>query len=125
MSRSQQFVVLGAGFDSRPYRLPSLRNTTVFEVDLPCTQAVKRRSLERALRELPKHVRFVASDFTQHDLQSNMAAAGYRESARTFFPVGGCHQLPHGRRRRCDPALVFARRAGQHPPVQSTRTVTS
>jgi len=81
----EQFVVLGAGFDSRAYRLGSLRNTAVFEVDHPATQAVKRRSLERALRVLPKHVRFVASDFTQHDLQSSMAAAGYRESARTYF----------------------------------------
>jgi len=83
--RIEQFVVLGAGFDSRAYRLGSLQNTAVFEVDHPTTQAVKRRSLERALPVLPKHVRFVASDFTQHDLQSNMAAAGYRESARTFF----------------------------------------
>ena len=64
----RDFVVLGAGFDSRAYRLQSLQNTTVFEVDHPATQAVKRRSLEHALRVLPKHVRFVATDFTQHDL---------------------------------------------------------
>jgi methyltransferase (TIGR00027 family) len=83
--RIEQFVVLGAGFDSRAYRLPSLQNTALFEVDHPATQAAKRRSLERALHVLPKHVRFVASDFTQHDLHSNMAASGYRESARTFF----------------------------------------
>ena len=37
------------------------------------------------LSVLPEHVRFVASDFNQRDLESVMAAAGYRESARTFF----------------------------------------
>ncbi len=81
----EQFVVLGAGFDSRAYRLPDLRNIIVFEVDHPDTQAAKRRALKRVLPALPKHVRFVASDFTQRDLESKMVAAGFREAARTFI----------------------------------------
>lgn len=81
----EQLVVLGAGFDSRAYRLPGLRGITVFEVDHPDTQTIKQRALERALSNPPKHVRFVAIDFNQHDLASVMVAAGYRESARTFF----------------------------------------
>ncbi len=81
----EQFVILGAGFDSRAYRLPGLRDITVFEVDHPDTQAAKRKTLERVLSGLPKHVHFVASDFTQRDLESSMAAAGYRESVRTFI----------------------------------------
>ncbi len=83
--RIEQLVILGAGFDSRAYRLPGLRDISVFEVDHPDTQATKRKRLERVLSALPKHVRFVASDFKQHDLESAMAAAGYRESARTFI----------------------------------------
>ena len=82
---TEQLVILGAGFDSRAYRLAGLRGITVFEVDHPDTQATKRRVLERALCALPKHVRFVASDFNQRDLESVMAAAGYRESVRTFL----------------------------------------
>ncbi len=35
-----RFVVLGAGFDSRAYRLPGLRGITVFEVDHPDTQTI-------------------------------------------------------------------------------------
>ncbi len=81
----EQFVILGAGFDSRAYRLSGLRDITVFEVDHPDTQAAKRKTLERVLSGLPKHVHFVASDFTQRDLESSMAAAGYRESVRTFI----------------------------------------
>src|SRR5713226_8344163 len=52
-----QLVILGAGFDSRAYRLPGLRGVTVFEVDHPDTQATKRQSLERVLATPPKHVR--------------------------------------------------------------------
>jgi methyltransferase (TIGR00027 family) len=81
----EQFVILGAGFDSRACRLPALRDLAVFEVDHPSTQAAKRGMLERALPALPRNVRFVASDFTQRGLRSSMAAAGYRETAPTFI----------------------------------------
>jgi len=81
----QQLVILGAGFDSRAYRLPQLRGVAVFEVDHPDTQAAKRRVLAHTLAAAPTHVRFVASDFNQRGLESAMAAAGYRESACTFI----------------------------------------
>jgi methyltransferase (TIGR00027 family) len=81
----EQLVVLGAGFDSRAYRLPALRGVPVFEVDHPDTQRAKRRALERALGPLPAHVRFVATDFAQGGLEAAMRAAGYRGSARSFL----------------------------------------
>jgi methyltransferase (TIGR00027 family) len=81
----EQFVVLGAGFDSRAYRLPGLHKTTVFEVDHPDTLSRKRTALTHAFGALPGHVRFVATDFNQDDLEQAMAAAGYCESARTLF----------------------------------------
>jgi methyltransferase (TIGR00027 family) len=80
----EQFVILGAGFDTRAYRLPRLRAMTVFEIDHPDTQAAKRRALESVLSELPAHVRFVPTDFKDRDLHSVMDAAGYREAALTF-----------------------------------------
>ena len=81
----EQMVILGAGFDSRAYRLASLGSVTVFEVDHPDTQATKRQVLVRELSVLPPHVRFVAVDFNRQSLEAVMPAAGYRESARTFF----------------------------------------
>ena len=81
----EQMVILGAGFDSRAYRLPRLRAIDVFEVDHPDTQAAKQRVLKRLLSALPTHVHFVALDFKRDDLTSAMCAAGYRESARTFI----------------------------------------
>jgi methyltransferase (TIGR00027 family) len=85
LGRIEQLVILGAGFDSRAYRMPGLRRITVFEVDHPDTQTTKRRVLGRVLATPPEHVRFVAIDFQKLDLASAMAEAGYRESARTFI----------------------------------------
>jgi methyltransferase (TIGR00027 family) len=79
-----QLVILGAGFDSRAYRIPGLRRISVFEVDHPDTLLAKRRVLERTVG-LPGHLRFVPTDFNLVRLDSDMVAAGYRESARTFF----------------------------------------
>jgi methyltransferase (TIGR00027 family) len=85
LGRIEQLVILGAGFDSRAYRMPGLRRIAVFEVDHPDTQTTKRRVLGRVLSTPPEHVRFVAIDFQKRDLASAMAEAGYRESARTFI----------------------------------------
>lgn len=80
-----QVVLLGAGFDARPYRLPALANVRVFEVDHPATGAAKRERLEAALGRLPEHVRFVASDFRERGLREAMAAARFDPSLRTLF----------------------------------------
>lgn len=81
----QQLVFLGAGFDSRSFRLPDLQEITVFEVDHPDTQAAKRRRLERALPAQPRQVRFVACDFKQRALEAAMARAGYSKAAYTLI----------------------------------------
>ena len=81
----EQLVILGAGFDSRAYRVPRLREIDVFEVDHPDTQAAKRAVLGRLFPAQPGHVRFVPVDFTRDDLPSVLGSAGYRESSRTFI----------------------------------------
>src|SRR5882672_6956071 len=63
----EQLVILGAGFDSRPYRMSRLSAIDVFEVDHPDTQAAKRDVLKRRLSTPPKHVRFVSVDFKRDD----------------------------------------------------------
>ena len=42
-----QFVILGAGFDSRAFRLPEGTRVRSFEVDTPATQAAKREMLRQ------------------------------------------------------------------------------
>src|SRR5262249_56859840 len=43
-----QLVILGAGLDTRSYRLPPQAHVRCFEVDTPKTQAFKREMLRRA-----------------------------------------------------------------------------
>jgi methyltransferase (TIGR00027 family) len=77
----EQIVLLGAGFDSRPYRLPGWDRVTVFEVDHPDTQARKRR----LLGTVPGHVRFVPVDFDRDRVERVLEAAGYDHARPTFF----------------------------------------
>ena len=58
----EQVVLLGAGFDSRAWRLPAVAHARVFEVDHPSTSAEKRRRLAN-LGTDRAHVRFVPVDF--------------------------------------------------------------
>jgi methyltransferase (TIGR00027 family) len=80
-----QVVILGAGFDSRAYRLPAIESARVFEVDHPVTQGRKRGRLRRMLGTLPSHVVFVAVDFDRDLLGDVMAASGFRPDRPAFF----------------------------------------
>src|SRR6201998_4169134 len=53
-------VTLGAGFDTRPYRLTRRVRIPVFEVDLPVNIARKAKAVRRALGDPPLSVRVVA-----------------------------------------------------------------
>src|SRR5262245_44866238 len=81
----EQVVSLGAGFDCRAFRIPGIERTRVFEVDHPDTLAEKRRRLRGVFPSAPSHVRFVATDFNQRQLEELMANSGYDPAQRTFF----------------------------------------
>jgi methyltransferase (TIGR00027 family) len=87
---AEQLVILGAGFDSRPYRFRSeLSQALTFEVDRPDLAAVKRRRVKAVLGELPAHVRYVAADLNVDDLGGTLEAAGYRRDAHTLVIWSG------------------------------------
>lgn len=78
-----QVVLLGAGLDSRAYRLPAMRDVVVFEVDHPATSTVKRTLVDRHVApDRRGHVRFVAVDLLHDSLDEALRAAGF-ETART------------------------------------------
>ncbi len=84
----KQVVLVGAGLCARAYRLASLRDATVFEVDHPSTQAYKRARAE-ALTPVAREVRHVTMDFERDDLESNLTAAGHDRDARSVFVCEG------------------------------------
>jgi methyltransferase (TIGR00027 family) len=71
-----QLVLLGAGFDTRPYRLPKDTPVRSFEVETPTTQAVKRAMLDKAGIDTSK-VAFVAADFETEDWFGKLVGAGF------------------------------------------------
>lgn len=84
LPRVRQAVILGAGFDSRAYRLPSMRRVAVFEVDHPATQAAKRRVVQRSAGERAAEVRFVPVVFGTDDPAASLAGAGFERGAPTL-----------------------------------------
>jgi methyltransferase (TIGR00027 family) len=79
----RQLVLLGAGYDTRAYRLPEATGLQTFEVDHPATQSVKRAALERALGAPLLHVQFVPVDFEHDALATALEKAGLKRRERT------------------------------------------
>jgi len=81
-----QVVILGAGFDTRAYRLLELlKGVKIFEVDQPSTQEYKKRRVREAGIEVPSNLTYVPVDFRHDKLDDVLAASGYDSGRRTFF----------------------------------------
>jgi methyltransferase (TIGR00027 family) len=75
-----QVVLLGAGYDSRAYRLPTLAAIRVVEIDHPATQRAKTRVVKARIPAGRRaHVRFVPVDLSREALD----AAGLETAERT------------------------------------------
>ncbi|MFE2839720.1 class I SAM-dependent methyltransferase [Streptomyces mirabilis] len=85
--RTPQLVVLGAGLDSRAWRLPELADTDVWEVDHPASQQDKQERLAEAgvPPVVARSVRFAPVDFATDDLGSALEAAGHDASVPTTW----------------------------------------
>ncbi|MGV0635576.1 class I SAM-dependent methyltransferase [Mycolicibacillus trivialis] len=81
----EAIVILGAGLDTRAYRLPAIARARVFEVDLPENIEVKRTLLQKVYGAVPGHVTLVPVDFETQDLGDTLASHGYDVTSRTFF----------------------------------------
>lgn len=88
----QQVVCLGAGNDSRAYRIPGITHTQYFEVDLPIPQALKREHMQKTLGDIPLHVAYTAVDFNTQDLAVELVKDGFRLETPTFFIMEGVTQ---------------------------------
>ncbi|MFF9126629.1 class I SAM-dependent methyltransferase [Streptomyces sp. NPDC014889] len=96
-----QLVILGAGLDTRAWRLTELARTDVWEVDHPASQQDKRARLAEAAPALrgsdggdplaagppatARSVRFTPVDFAVDDLGAALDAAGHDPSAPTTW----------------------------------------
>ena len=87
-----QIVLLGAGYDTRAYRLapPAGKAGTIFEVDAPPTQEQKLRILQEK-RITHDNIAFVSVDFEKNDLVRYLVENGYNASQKTLLYMGRSH----------------------------------
>lgn len=81
-----QYIVLGAGFDTFAYRNPyPADRLTVYEVDHPATQALKIERLRQANVVIPTTLRFVPVDLTKDPLDLALQRAGFQTDRPSCF----------------------------------------
>ena len=92
LAEVSQFVILGAGFDTRAFRLPNETRVHSFEVDTPKTQALKRELLSKAgIGEAG--VTFVSADFEKEDWLGRLVESGFDQSLPALFLWEGVTML--------------------------------
>lgn len=85
----EQLVILGAGYDTRAYRIEGLKKIKVFEVDHPDTQSLKTETIRRIFNSLLDHVVYVPIDLATENLGRKLVGAGYDQSKKTLFLMEG------------------------------------
>ena len=81
---AEQFIVLGAGYDTRAYGALKDRGLTFFELDQSETQSMKIKWLRKADIE-SNHVQFVSVDFSQDNVFDKLKESGYDTKKKTIF----------------------------------------
>ena len=81
----RQIVVLGAGYDTFPYRVADADGLRLFEVDHPMTQEDKRKRLVAAGIDVPQRVSFVAVDFEKESFAERLESEGFDPTRPAFF----------------------------------------
>ncbi|MEO3826077.1 class I SAM-dependent methyltransferase [Actinomadura sp. B10D3] len=79
-----QVVLLGAGLDTRPWRLPALETVKVFSVDHPDTQA-DTRSRAADLTPVARELVFAPVDLTREPLDTALETAGHDRAIPTVW----------------------------------------
>jgi len=81
-----QIVLMGAGYDTRAYRLAKLnKGTKIFELDIAPTQNQKKIYLKKARIEIPKNVKLVPIDFNNEPMKDVLENAGFKGQEKTLF----------------------------------------
>jgi methyltransferase (TIGR00027 family) len=88
----RQLVILGAGLDTRPYRLAGMDGVKVFEVDLPAVQNDKKKKVQKRFGRLPEYVTYVPIDFDKQDLEAVLAGTAFDPRKPAVFIWEGVTQ---------------------------------
>jgi len=82
----QQYVLIGAGFDSFALRRPAFAEPLdIFEIDHPATQTFKIQRIKDCGISLTSSMHFVSADLANEDLASALARTSFRRDEPAFF----------------------------------------
>ena len=82
----EQYVIVGAGYETFAMRRQDLmERLTVYELDLPATQELKRERMRKARIPVPEGLRYVAADLNAETLHDALGRTGFDASRRTLF----------------------------------------
>ena len=87
----EQYVILGAGYDSRAHRLDLPSSLRIFEVDQPEVQDRKRSKLPKELNN-SENVTYVTIDFAHQSLTERLLNAGFDKTKSAAFTLEGVTQ---------------------------------
>lgn len=87
----KQYVILGAGYDSRPHRLNLPSSLKIFEVDQPEVQKKKLSKLPKEILN-KEIVNYVSVDFNHQSLSKQLIEAGFDQNKSTIFTLEGVSQ---------------------------------
>jgi len=85
-------VNLGAGADSRIFRIPGIESIPYFELDHPEVLKFKRSIINKKLGGFPSNLSLVPIDFNSQELGEELKKAGYDLSSKTLFIWEGVTQ---------------------------------
>jgi methyltransferase (TIGR00027 family) len=88
---AEQYVILGAGYDTRAHRLELPATLKIFEVDQAEVQERKRSKLPQDVPN-SENVTYVSVDFYTQSLSEQLLAAGFDRSKSTIFTLEGVSQ---------------------------------
>ncbi|WP_426504470.1 class I SAM-dependent methyltransferase [Dactylosporangium sp. McL0621] len=83
-SGTRQVVILGAGLDTRPYRMEPVRHAEVWELDLPAVQDAKKAAVARTLGALPDNVRYLPVDLAAGTAGNLLYRNGFDRNRRAL-----------------------------------------
>jgi methyltransferase (TIGR00027 family) len=81
----KQLVILGAGYDTRAYRIHKLEEVRIFELDHVASLKFKVARVRIALKSLPKNLVYVPIDFAAEKLEAKLVQRIYDRSLKTLF----------------------------------------
>lgn len=82
----EQLVILGAGYDTRPYRFSEMKGKVrVFELDEIATQREKIERIKMILGSTPEHVVYVPINFDKERMADRLHAGGFNTDLKTLY----------------------------------------